>query len=810
MTPLRSLSAGLLLAAAALAQQAAALVDLPLDRPDPHWHGAVPIADGARAGAARFDGDQARIDCGPCPIDGSQPFTLIAHLRTTRGDFCTPLMARTPDRVGLSLVLGREPGRVSFEAWSWATVKLVSRSRVDDGAWHEVRACYDPATSVALLYVDGALEAWAELGQGGSPDAVLRLGNNLGAHQPFQGDLDEVRLLRAGPPAADLVLVAPVVPRSEKLAALAALRERLLPARTPSLLPDALPRWPERRAAVREHVADCLGLRPEPPRDHLDVRVHGTAPRPDGARSTLQRVSWNGFPGQRAGGWLWLPEPAPPPGTRVPAVLCPHGHWQHGAIDPVVRARCAAFASFGWIALAVDSVHVEDVAAGVSAIGVMTWHNLRALDLLRARADVDPTRIAVTGASGGGQQTYYLMALDGGPEGGLAAAAPMVMACYFREIVSDTAAHCGCNHAPGIAARTDVIELCAGFAPRPVLFGSVTGDWTQRFPEEGLPELRRLWQHLGAGDAVRSRHADEGHNYDRPMREAVYAFLGGVLAPGTDCSREPELSLYPVPVLRALAQRDPVPPPDRRALADEHSRRRGPCTLAEAAPGLPWRVLPAALEHRGAAELPWRPAVVRGPDGVPVPLRIARSEAVDPTPWTVIVAGVGSPEVLRQRPAWLAAPPRAVLVDPRFLGEWQFLAPFWRRNGLLLGCGDGYQAAHDVALVAASLPGTAPVTLVGLGEAGIVAMLAASLCPRATRVVTDDLDPDWERDGNRLPLLPGFRRAGGLAPLLATLRGRCELRLGGLGRAWQGSPHRDMLAPFSAEDLARELATAPR
>ena len=488
------------------------LVQASLDAPSPAWHGAVPIADGAHGGAARFDGRQALIDLGPCPITSSAPFTLRCQLRTTTAGFCTPLMARDGEAVGLSLVLGRTPGIVTFEAWSWSSVRIASMARVDDGRWHAIEASYDPEHNVAGLFVDGVLQGVAELGHGAAPHAQLRLGDNIGAHQPFAGDLDAVEVLAATSQPDLLRRAAPVLPRARREAALQTLRARLLPRHTPSLAADAVAAWPARRLAVRQHVAEALGLWPVPERAPLDVRVHAEQVR-DGVR--LQRLSWSGFAGERATGWLW--QPATPPAGRRPAVLCPHGHWPNGAMHPVVQARCAAFASFGWTSLAVDSVHVEDIASGVNAIGAMTWHNQRALDLLLARDDVDPARVGCTGASGGGQQTYYLMAI----EDRLAAAAPMVMACYFAEIVDDTSAHCSCNHAPRLAAGTDVIEMCAVFAPRPVLFGSVTGDWTHAFPQQGLPELTAHWTRSG-GPAPRSRHADEGHNYDRPMREVVY------------------------------------------------------------------------------------------------------------------------------------------------------------------------------------------------------------------------------------------------------------------------------------------------
>lgn len=730
------------------------LVRAALDTPGPGWHGARVVDDGANGRAAAFDGNTAHIDLGPCPVDGARPFTLRCRLRTTAGGFCTPLMARDGHAVGMSLVVGRQPGRLTFEAWSWQSVRLMSSMRIDDGRWHGIEVHYEPTAGIAGLWIDGLFQAAAELGPGGAPTARLRLGNNIGAHQPFAGELSQIEVLAATTRGAELRLHAPVLPRATRDAALRALRERLLPRTTPSLAADAAAHWPARAAAVRAHVADATGLAPLPERVPLDVQVHAEALR-DGAR--LQRVSWAGFPGQpRATGWLWTPQH--PPAGRRPAVLNPHGHWANGAMHPVVQARCAAFARFGWTALAVDSVHVEHVASGVNSLGAMTWHNRRALDLLLARTDVDPTRIACTGASGGAQQTYYLMALDER----ITAAAPVVMACYFAEIVDDTSAHCGCNHLPRLAAGTDVPELCAVFAPKPVFFGSVTGDWTHAFPREGLPELLAHWARLG-GMAPVSRHADEGHNYDRPMREAVYAFLHGVFATSA-ANTEPAGELFDLAELQALARTCPPVRLDPRAMAQQHLARRPKVDgLAALAPGLDLAIAAAALRLAEGGDDEWRSGVVAGKDGVPIPVRVRTGGAAASTPWHVVIDPAGMAAVVRD-----GLPERCVLVDPRPYGEWSPFRAAWQRNGILLGRGEGYQAAVDLATVCASLPGAVPVVVEARGECGVVGVLAARLCARIERVIAKELGPDYGQDGNRLPLCPELLRWQDLKELVAT------------------------------------------
>ena len=318
--------------------------------------------------------------------------------------------------------------------------------------------------------------------------------------------------------------------------------------------------WSARAAHLRRQLRVALGLWPMPAKTAANAVVHGKVVRDD---YTVERVYFESFPGHFVTGSLYRPKGAVR--GRRPGVLCPHGHWSGGrffeAGEAAVRAaiesggerferggrshlqaRCVHLARMGCVVFHYDMLgYADSVQLGhrpgirdamntaenwgyfspqaelrlQTMMGLQTYNSVRALDWLSSLDDVDPERIGVTGASGGGTQTFVLCAIDPRP----AAAFPAVMVSTAMQ------GGCTCENAPYLRVGTGNVEIAALFSPRPLAL-TAAADWTREMETKGFPELRRHYAMLEAADHVALTAALQfGHNYNQVSRAAMYAWF---------------------------------------------------------------------------------------------------------------------------------------------------------------------------------------------------------------------------------------------------------------------------------------------
>ncbi|MCX6376565.1 MAG: acetylxylan esterase [Armatimonadetes bacterium] len=287
--------------------------------------------------------------------------------------------------------------------------------------------------------------------------------------------------------------------------------------------------WEERAKCLREQILTGAGLLPMPRKTPLNARIFERIEHDD---YSVEKVYFESCPGFYVTGNLYRPVGRKGP---FPAVLNPHGHWATGRLaneeNGSIPARCISFARQGYIAFSYDMVgyndssqlrHREDLLGerehlwGISVGGLQLWNSIRAVDYLLSLPDVDEKRIACTGESGGGTQTFLLTAVDDR----IRFAAPVNM------ISSTMQGGCVCENPPLIRLDTNNMEIGALAAPRPLMLVSATGDWTVKTPKVEFPAIRSVYELFGASDRVAYVQIDAPHNYNKDSREAVYAWFG--------------------------------------------------------------------------------------------------------------------------------------------------------------------------------------------------------------------------------------------------------------------------------------------
>lgn len=291
--------------------------------------------------------------------------------------------------------------------------------------------------------------------------------------------------------------------------------------------------WEQRAGSLRTHILHGAGLDPLPPRCNL-APVYRNRREHDGY--TAENVAIQVLPGYYLRGALYRPAK---PAANMPGILSAHGHFRgpdkstaegSGRFGPVQQIRAAMLARMGAVVFSYEMLGYAESGRDLpfekfshghpDVLSYNLWSGIRALDFLLSLEGVDPKRIGMTGASGGGTQTFLLTAVDDR----IKASAPVVM------VSSHFFGGCNCESGKPIHKsahhETNNAEIAALAAPRPQLVVSVGADWTHAVPEIEYPFLQSVYGVYDATDRVENVHlADEQHDYGPSKRAAMYWFF---------------------------------------------------------------------------------------------------------------------------------------------------------------------------------------------------------------------------------------------------------------------------------------------
>ena len=284
--------------------------------------------------------------------------------------------------------------------------------------------------------------------------------------------------------------------------------------------------WEQRRAILIKEVRERLQIDA-----FLDSCVKNAKPILSSIRIhdgyTTQNICIELTPGQHVFGTIYSPSNRNSRSSRkkYPLIICPDGHWPSRYRDDE-QQRLATLARMGAICVDFDLYGYSQSKAEVGDHHSARAHifqaacGLKLLDyMLTHRKDIDPTRVAANGGSGGGTHTVLLTILDSR----ITVSAPVV------HVASHFDGGCPCESGMPVqlaGGGTCEAELAAIIAPKPLLLVSDGGDWTSTTPELEYPFIQRIYGFYDAMQNVRNIHLPkERHDFGPNKRQAVYDFF---------------------------------------------------------------------------------------------------------------------------------------------------------------------------------------------------------------------------------------------------------------------------------------------
>lgn len=565
--------------------------------------------------------------------------------------------------------------------------------------------------------------------------------------------------------------------------------------------------WHARAETLKKQILVSAGLWPTPPRTTIAPAIFGKIDRGD---HTIEKVYFESYPGFYVTGNLYRPKSV---AGKAPAVLCPHGHWTYGRLENQTLnsgpARAANFARQGYVAFTYDMVGYVDSAAishrfapghrenlvdpsalwSVNLLGLQLWNSIRSVDFLLSLPEVDPERIACTGESGGGTQTFLLTAVDDR----IKVAAPVNMVSFIMQGGSL------CENAPNLRIDANNVEIAALAAPRPMILVSATGDWTKNMMTSEYPAVREIYKLLGAEDKLMAVQMDAPHNYNQESREAVYGWFAKFLLDAPEVSpikerggvasldellvffgrSRPENELKEEKLTAALIemrkqQLDEAFPRDQAGL-EKYRETFGTAykySLMAEYPN-PASVLSLSLESTTLEKIVTEKIVIsrKGWDDR-VPATITRAESTrNPKSVVIWVSDEAGDEGMgKDATQQLMNDGHALLSVHCFPGGRQI--PDGVKFFTTYNRTDDANRVQDILTAIAftkSRYRNAKISLMGQGKAGIWTLLARGLAPKIERSAIDAGELDLENDSNFVKQLaiPGIRRAGDVVTAVA-------------------------------------------
>jgi dienelactone hydrolase len=164
-------------------------------------------------------------------------------------------------------------------------------------------------------------------------------------------------------------------------------------------------------------------------------------------------------------------------------------------------------------------------SAGFTWPGVMFWDDLRTVDYLLTRPEVDPKRIGCVGLSVGGLRSCHLAALDDRIKAAVVVGWMASFPAQLKKHVVHTIGHT--KVVPGLMKYLDYPDVASLAAPAALLV--INGSKDQLFELDGVKasfaKLAACYKKAGVADRLRTRLYDTPHEFNAEMQAEAWDWL---------------------------------------------------------------------------------------------------------------------------------------------------------------------------------------------------------------------------------------------------------------------------------------------
>lgn len=293
-----------------------------------------------------------------------------------------------------------------------------------------------------------------------------------------------------------------------------------------------------RQEQLRDLYKEMIGDFPE--KTPLNPMVTGNV---NGNGYRIENVIYESRPRHRVTANLYLPITGNPP---WPGVLFACGHTENGKASKDYQAVCALMAQNGLVALSYDPIcqgerfqiidaprhgttthtllNIGSLFVGQSVVGYEAWDGIRSIDYLLSRPEVDDSKpIGMTGTSGGGTQTTFLMALDD-------RIGPVAPSCYVmtRQRKFETLGPAdGCQNLPFEGAfGFDHADYLTMHAPEPAIILAARQDYFDiDGVREAADEVGRVYKIFDLSEHYDLFESDDSHGFLPPHRQMAVSWM---------------------------------------------------------------------------------------------------------------------------------------------------------------------------------------------------------------------------------------------------------------------------------------------